>query len=140
MIRILEDSEEPEVQHKAEVLCREWERCVHSVNRRRKELQRMLDDCRVWDNLRADLETWMTDAEQNRIAGKKVAECTLEELRYELKLMELLMPEIDEYKGKMHQLNEMSNRLIDQYSNDDCSTVSQTTSELNTQWSRLNDK
>lgn len=49
---ILENSKEPDVQHKAELLSHEWERAVFTVNRRKRQLAQMVDDSRDWDTIR----------------------------------------------------------------------------------------
>jgi hypothetical protein len=45
----MEDSKEPDVAHKAEVLSHEWDRAVFNVNRRKRQLTQMIDDSRDWD-------------------------------------------------------------------------------------------
>lgn len=72
----------------AEVLSRDWERCVNLVTRRKKELTAMLDDSRRWDNVKAELEVWLTASEKT-IAGPKASECNFEELHRELNNVEV---------------------------------------------------
>lgn len=50
----------------------------------------MLEDSRRWDNVKAELEVWLTTSEK-AIAGPKATECGLEELHRELNVVEVRM-------------------------------------------------
>lgn len=49
----------------------------------------MTEDSRTWDNLRLELEVWLNESEL-RLSGKKVSECTVEELNKEIRAVEVI--------------------------------------------------
>jgi hypothetical protein len=61
-------------------------------------------------------------------------------LRHELQSVEAFFQTLDDYKAKMHELNQRSNALLDTYQADDGNRLSHETSEINTAWSKFNDK
>lgn len=50
----------------------------------------MLEDSRRWDNLKAEIEMWLNGSLQ-KVNGKKVSECTIQELHKELTSMDVII-------------------------------------------------
>ncbi|VDP14470.1 unnamed protein product [Soboliphyme baturini] len=139
LLIIFDKCKDSEIRHKAELLTKQWDRCITQSESRKHELSSMLDDCRAWENLKAELEVWLNDS-QAKASGTKINESHIEELEKELHHVEILFAELDLYKNKITTFGKLSNRLIDCYVDDDTSEVSQVTSDLNTMWTKLNDK
>lgn len=50
------------------------------------------------------------------------------------------MEDLEIYKEKMNNLNQGANQLLDKYPDDDATVLSHTASEINTLWTKFNDK
>lgn len=72
----------------AEILCRDWERCFNHVTKRKRELSQLMEDSRTWENLKVEMEVWLTESE-SLLTGKKVAECTVDDLNKEIRIVEV---------------------------------------------------
>lgn len=124
----------------AEILSHEWERAVAASTRRKRQLSTLGEDARLFDRLKATVELWLTEGHQLTTAGPKVTECSIEQLHAELLSVEAFFQTLDDYKAKMNELNQRSNSLLDTYQLDDGNRLSHDTSEINTAWSKFNDK
>uniref|UniRef100_A0A915HIP2 Dystrophin n=1 Tax=Romanomermis culicivorax TaxID=13658 RepID=A0A915HIP2_ROMCU len=111
---------------------------MDGVKERKKALTFMLEESRFWDMQKSELEYWLNSTLQN-VAGKKVSECTIQELTRELNNIDSLVCAIESYKAKMTELNFSSSKLIEKYVEDDTTTISQETSSLNNKWTKLSD-
>ncbi|KRZ83108.1 Dystrophin [Trichinella sp. T8] len=108
------------------------------VERRRIELVEMLENCRTWDDLRVEIEIFLSSTEK-KISSAKVSDVPIDKLQRELVALEQLATEMDIYRKKMTDFNEISNFIVESYVHDDASTLSQITSNMNTLWSKIND-
>ncbi|XP_003373442.1 zinc finger protein [Trichinella spiralis] len=108
------------------------------VERRRIELVEMLENCRTWDDLRVEIEVFLSSTEK-KISSAKVSDVPIDKLQRELVALEQLATEMDIYRKKMTDFNEISNFIVESYVHDDASTLSQITSNMNTLWSKIND-
>ncbi|CDW56643.1 EF-hand 3 and Spectrin and ZZ and WW and EF-hand 2 domain containing protein [Trichuris trichiura] len=138
VIRILECDQNTDIQHKAEMLYKEWEKRVLEVELRLTELNEMLEHSRRWDDLREEIELFLLTCEK-KISSAKVSEVPIEKLHKELATLEQLSLEADAYRRKMTDFNELSNFMVETYVHDDAASLSQMTSNLNTLWSKTND-
>lgn len=124
----------------AEILSHEWERSVAASTRRKKQLSSLAEEARIFDRLKATVELWLTEGNQLTTGGAKVTECSIDQLHAELLSVEAFFQTLDDYKAKMNELNQRSNALLDTYQLDDGNRLSHDTSEINTAWSKFNDK
>uniref|UniRef100_A0A5S6Q921 Ras-related protein Rab-21 n=1 Tax=Trichuris muris TaxID=70415 RepID=A0A5S6Q921_TRIMR len=138
IIRILECDQNTEVQHKAELLYKEWEKRIIQVELRLTELNNLLEHSRRWDDFREEIELFLLTSEK-KISSAKVSEVPIEKLHKELASLEQLSLEADAYRRKMTDFNELSNFMVETYVHDDAASLSQMTSNLNTLWSKVND-
>ncbi|KFD63761.1 hypothetical protein M514_02808 [Trichuris suis] len=138
VIRILECDQNTDLQHKAEMLYKEWEKRVLEVELRLTELNEILEHTRRWDDLREEIELFLLTCEK-KISSAKVSEVPIEKLHKELATLEQLSLEADAYRRKMTDFNELSNFMVETYVHDDAASLSQMTSNLNTLWSKTND-
>ncbi|KRZ62067.1 Dystrophin [Trichinella nativa] len=138
VLKILETDQNVDVLFKAELLHKEWKKRITEVERRRIELVEMLENCRTWDDLRVEIEIFLSSTEK-KISSAKVSDVPIDKLQRELVALEQLATEMDIYRKKMTDFNEISNFIVESYVHDDASTLSQITSNMNTLWSKIND-
>ncbi|KRY85779.1 Dystrophin [Trichinella pseudospiralis] len=138
VLKILETDQNVDVLFKAELLHKEWKKRITEVERRRIELVEMLENCRTWDDLRVEIEIFLASTEK-KISSAKVSDVPIDKLQRELVALEQLAAEMDIYRKKMTDFNEISNFIVESYVHDDASTLSQITSNMNTLWSKIND-
>lgn len=62
------------------------------------------------------------------------------ELAEQLELCDQLSHQSEHWKEKLHEMNGISNELLDIYRRDDGHNLSQLSSKLNTQWTKFNDQ
>ncbi|VDK43703.1 unnamed protein product [Anisakis simplex] len=131
LLRILDESGSELVREKTELTLGEWTRVLNECQRRKCQLNKMVDESRSWEQLRCSVQL-LSD-------GGKVTELTEDALRSELKDVEQISEGIEEMRNKMTELNARSNALLDEFRADEGHNLSHSTSKMNTLWSKFND-
>uniref|UniRef100_A0A1I7SAC8 Dystrophin n=1 Tax=Bursaphelenchus xylophilus TaxID=6326 RepID=A0A1I7SAC8_BURXY len=137
--RILNQTEEQLISSRAIQCLYDLEKILESCKKRKLELTEMLHQTRLWEQLRSELELWLTEGNEKLMATERVNEMDEVTLEAELKSVNDITGTIDNMKAQMEQLNLRSNEMIDKFIYDDNHTLSQLTSKLNTQWTKFNE-
>jgi hypothetical protein len=138
--RIVDQSDDKLVVERATQCAQEMDRLLQSCQRRKNELNEMLHQSKMYDQLRSEVELWLTDANDRINNGPKPNEMDEVTLGLELRAVNGLMDGLEHIKAQISTLNSQSNKLLDLYSRDDSHTLSHLTSKINTQWTKFNDK
>lgn len=150
------------IRDKAELTLGEWNRVFSECQRRKCVLNKMVDDSRLWDQLRCSVQLWLTDAQERLMhflknhrlyknknkyiiyyrlnEGISVNAATENALVTEITSLEEMVNKVDEMREKMAELNNRSDALLDEFRVDEGHNLSHITSKMNTLWSRFNDK
>ena len=140
IIRVLDDARDRLIVHRAQLCASEMERVLGVCKRRKGELQKILEQCRIWEQLRGSVELWLNNANDRLASGGRVMELSDPELAEQLQLCDQLGAELDIWKEKLQEMNRLSNQLLDIYRRDDGHNLSHLSSKLNTQWTKFNDQ
>ncbi|CAD5206423.1 unnamed protein product [Bursaphelenchus okinawaensis] len=137
--RILDKTDEQLISSKAIQALYDLEKVIEASKKRKLELTEMLHQTRLWEQLRSELELWLTEGNERLLATERVNEMDEVTLENELKNVNALTENLENVKEQMEQLNQRSNDIIDRFVYDDNHTLSQLTSKLNTQWTKFNE-
>ncbi|VDM97496.1 unnamed protein product [Thelazia callipaeda] len=139
LIRILDESQTQIVRGKTEVMAAECNKVLGECQRRKTTLNKMLEESRVWDQLKNSVASWLNDAQEKVIDGSKVSRADEKILKQDLAEIQKITEKSAEMKKMMDELNERSNALLDHYRADEGHNLSHTISKLNALWSKFND-
>uniref|UniRef100_A0A183C715 Calponin-homology (CH) domain-containing protein n=1 Tax=Globodera pallida TaxID=36090 RepID=A0A183C715_GLOPA len=140
IVRVLEGAKDRLIIERAQLCTTEMERILGTCKRRKAELQHILEQCRIWEQLRSSIELWLTDANDRLSVGLRIAELSDSDLIEQLELCDQLVDELNNWKSKLQELNRVSNQLLDTHRRDNGHNLSHQSSKLNTQWTKFNDQ
>lgn len=72
LIRILDESQNQAVRGKTEIMVVECNRILGECHRRKKTLNKILEESRAWDKLRNSLNIWLTDVQERFVIAQTV--------------------------------------------------------------------
>jgi hypothetical protein len=61
IIRVLDDARDRLIVERAQLCASEMERVLGVCKRRKGELQKILEQCRIWEQLRGSVELWLNN-------------------------------------------------------------------------------
>ncbi|KAL3082936.1 hypothetical protein niasHS_010738 [Heterodera schachtii] len=140
IVRVLERAKDRLIIERAQLCATEMERVLAICKRRKTELQHILEQCRIWEQLRSSIELWLADASDRLCFGLRVVELSDGELTEQLELCEQLVDELNSWKSKLQELNRISNQQLDTHRRDNGHNLSHQSSKLNAQWTKFNDQ
>uniref|UniRef100_A0AC35U142 Dystrophin n=1 Tax=Rhabditophanes sp. KR3021 TaxID=114890 RepID=A0AC35U142_9BILA len=138
-LRIFDTSGDAEVRQKAEFSQSEIVRILNQCQKRKCQLNQLIEESRHWGQLKSIIELWLTEGNEVLGAGGRVNELSEIALREQLSAVDAILTTSDEYKKKMMTMNKQSNELLDKYKRDEAHNISHLTSKLNTKWSKFID-
>ncbi|CAK5089037.1 unnamed protein product [Meloidogyne enterolobii] len=140
IIKVLDEAKDKLIIERTQICSAEMERILGLCKRRKGDLQKLLEQCRLWEQLRASLELWLNQANEKLTSGGRVIGLSDDELSEQLDLINQLTAESDQWEEKLREMNRISNQLLEIYRRDDGHNLSHLNSKLNTQWAKFNDQ
>ncbi|XP_067398337.1 utrophin [Emydura macquarii macquarii] len=123
------------ITEKLEKVKNQWDNTQHGVEVRQQQLKCMLSDSMRWDEQRQEMEHLMGQYE-NRL--HTLLQAPKETLIQQISENKLLIQELCKGDITMATFNDLSNKLLLNYSDDDTRKVKEITDQLNTSWRNLN--
>ncbi|XP_030800388.1 utrophin isoform X4 [Camarhynchus parvulus] len=126
-----------EITEKMEKLKNQWDSTQHSVEVRQQQLKHMLTDSLQWHEHRQEMEHLM---EQCEIRLRVLLQAPKEMLAKQIAESKLLVQDLHRGDITVAAFNDLSNKLLREYRDDDSRKVKETTDQMNTCWVNLNQR
>ncbi|CAN8203897.1 unnamed protein product, partial [Coccothraustes coccothraustes] len=126
-----------EITEKMEKLKNQWDNTQHSVEVRQQQLKHMLADSLQWHEQRQEMEHLM---EQCEIRLRVLLQAPKEMLAKQIAESKLLVQDLHRGDITVAAFNDLSNKLLREYRDDDSRKVKETTDQMNTCWVNLNQR
>ncbi|XP_037986562.1 utrophin isoform X4 [Motacilla alba alba] len=126
-----------EITEKMEKLKNQWDSTQHSVEVRQQQLRHMLADSLQWHEQRQDMEHLM---EQCETRLRALLQAPKEMLAKQMAESKLLVQDLHRGDITVAAFNDLSNKLLREYRDDDSRKVKETTDQMNTCWVNLNQR
>ncbi|XP_064269688.1 utrophin isoform X3 [Passer domesticus] len=126
-----------EITEKMEKLKNQWDNTQHSVEVRQQQLKHMLADSLQWHEQRQEMEHLM---EQCEIRLRVLLQTPKEMLAKQIAESKLLVQDLHRGDITVAAFNDLSNKLLREYRDDDSRKVKETTDQMNTCWVNLNQR
>ncbi|XP_064564456.1 utrophin isoform X1 [Zonotrichia leucophrys gambelii] len=126
-----------EITEKMEKLKNQWDSTQHSVEVRQQQLKHMLTDSLQWHEQRQEMEHLM---EQCEIRLRVLLQAPKEMLAKHIAESKLLVQDLHRGDITVAAFNDLSNKLLREYRDDDSRKVKETTDQMNTCWVNLNQR
>ncbi|XP_053828296.1 utrophin [Vidua macroura] len=126
-----------EITEKMEKLKNQWDSTQHSVEVRQQQLKHMLADSLQWHEQRQEMERLM---EQCEIRLRVLLQAPKETLAKQIAESKLLVQDLHRGDITVAAFNDLSNKLLREYRDDDSRKVKETTDQMNTCWVNLNQR
>ncbi|XP_023779305.1 utrophin isoform X4 [Cyanistes caeruleus] len=126
-----------EITEKMEKLKNQWDNTQHSVEVRQQQLKYMLTDSLQWHEQRQEMEHLM---EQCEIRLRMLLQAPKEMLAKQIAESKLLVQDLHRGDITVAAFNDLSNKLLREYRDDDSRKVKETTDQMNTCWVNLNQR
>ncbi|XP_063246395.1 utrophin isoform X4 [Prinia subflava] len=126
-----------EITEKMEKLKSQWDSTQHSVEVRQQQLKYMLADSLQWHEQRQEMEHLM---EQCEIRLRMLLQAPREMLAKQIADSKLLVHDLHRGDITVAAFNDLSNKLLREYRDDDSRKVKETTDQMNTCWVNLNQR
>ncbi|XP_015477132.1 utrophin isoform X3 [Parus major] len=126
-----------EITEKMEKLKNQWDNTQHSVEVRQQQLKYMLTDSLQWHEQRKEMEHLM---EQCEIRLRMLLQAPKEMLAKQIAESKLLVQDLHRGDITVAAFNDLSNKLLREYRDDDSRKVKETTDQMNTCWVNLNQR
>ncbi|KAM6083392.1 utrophin [Chlamydotis macqueenii] len=125
------------ITEKLEKVKNQWDNTQHGVEERQQQLKYMLTDSMQWDEQRQEMEHLM---EQCEIRLRMLLQAPKEMLVKQISDNKLLVQDLHRGDITVAAFNDLSNKLLREYRDDDTRRVKETTDQLNTCWVNLNQR
>uniref|UniRef100_A0A8C8VJ87 Utrophin n=1 Tax=Pelusios castaneus TaxID=367368 RepID=A0A8C8VJ87_9SAUR len=125
------------ITEKLEKVKNQWDNTQHGVEVRQEQLKCMLSDSMRWDEQRQEMEQLMG---QYEVHLHMLLQAPKEALIRQISENKLLMQELRKGDVTVAAFNDLSNKLLLNYSDDDTRKVKEITDHLNTSWRNLNQR
>uniref|UniRef100_A0A8D2JAQ3 Utrophin n=1 Tax=Varanus komodoensis TaxID=61221 RepID=A0A8D2JAQ3_VARKO len=119
------------ITEKLEKVKNQWDTTQHGVEVRQQQLRRMLSDSMKWDDQKQEMEKLIG---QYEIHLRAILQSPQEKLTKQISENKV---KLDKGDVKMSQFNDLSNKLLQDYSGDDTRKVKEIMDHLNTSWNNL---
>ncbi|XP_027487780.1 utrophin isoform X4 [Corapipo altera] len=126
-----------EITEKMEKLKNQWDSTQHGVERRQQQLKHMLADSMQWHEQRQEMEHLM---EQCEIRLRMLLQTSKEVLTRQISENKLLVQDLHRGDITVAAFNDLSNKLLREYRDDDSRKVKETTDQMNACWVNLNQR
>ncbi|XP_027744022.1 utrophin [Empidonax traillii] len=126
-----------EITEKMEKLKNQWDNTQHGVERRQQQLKHMLVDSVQWHEQRQEMEHLM---EQCEIRLRMLLQAPKEVLARQISESKLLVQDLHRGDITVAAFNDLSNKLLREYRDDDSRKVKETTDQMNACWVNLNQR
>ncbi|XP_029818752.1 utrophin isoform X2 [Manacus vitellinus] len=126
-----------EITEKMEKLKNQWDSTQHGVERRQQQLKHMLADSMQWHEQRQEMEHLM---EQCEIRLRMLLQAPKEMLARQISENKLLVQDLHRGDITVAAFNDLSNKLLREYRDDDSRKVKETTDQMNACWVNLNQR
>ncbi|XP_078699259.1 dystrophin-like isoform X33 [Branchiostoma floridae x Branchiostoma belcheri] len=133
------DSDKQLLKEKVDRIQEQWDEASTRVGSRKRELDNMLTDCHHWDELREDVNRWLEQAEQQVEHDSEVGQ-TVDVLDKQIAQHKEFMDNLRQWQPSIEAVNELAQKLISDYSNDDTSKIKQMIDRVNSRWQQLNNR
>ncbi|XP_065691443.2 utrophin isoform X1 [Patagioenas fasciata] len=125
------------ITEKLEKVKNQWDSTQNSVELRQQQLKHMLADSLWWDEQRQEMERLM---EQCEIRLRMLLQAPREALARQISDNKLLVHDLHRGDITVAAFNDLSNKLLREYRDDDTRRVKETTDQMNTCWVNLNQR
>ncbi|XP_072186986.1 utrophin isoform X1 [Excalfactoria chinensis] len=125
------------ITEKLEKVKNQWDNTQHGVEVRQQQLKYMLSDSIQWDEQRKEMEHLM---EQCEIRLRMLQQAPKEVLVKQISDNKLLVHDLHRGDITVAAFNDLSNKLLREYRDDDTRRVKETTDQMNTCWVNLNQR
>ncbi|KAM6271852.1 utrophin isoform 1-T1 [Spheniscus humboldti] len=125
------------ITEKLEKVKNQWDNTQHGVEERQQQLKYMLTDSMQWDEQRQEMEHLM---EQCEIRLRRLLQAPKEMLARQISDNKLLVQDLHRGDITVAAFNDLSNKLLREYRDDDTRRVKETTDQMNTCWVNLNQR
>ncbi|XP_051469473.1 utrophin isoform X4 [Apus apus] len=125
------------ITEKLERVKNQWDNTQHGVEVRQQQLKYMLTDSLQWDEQRQEMEHLM---EQCEIRLRMLLQSPKEMLTKRIADNKLLVQDLHRGDITVAAFNDLSNKLLREYRDDDTRRVKETTDQMNTCWVNLNQR
>ncbi|XP_063165126.1 utrophin isoform X1 [Candoia aspera] len=122
------------ITEKLEKVKNQWDGTQHGVEVRQHQLKCMLTDSMKWDDQKQEMEKLIG---QYEIHLHALLQSSKEKLTKQISENKILMQELDKGDARMISFNDLSNKLLQDYSGDDTRNVKEIMNHLNTSWINL---
>ncbi|XP_063774009.1 utrophin isoform X3 [Pseudophryne corroboree] len=123
------------ITEKSEKLKNQWDSTLHGVEMRQKQLQDMLGDSIKWDELRKEIQTVLDQTDFRLYTLTQTSKDTLVRQLAENKA---IVQELHRGEIVMDTFNDLSNKLLRDYSSDDTRKVKEASDHLYMNWVNMN--
>eukprot|EP00075_Anas_platyrhynchos_P020845 XP_027310098.1 utrophin isoform X2 [Anas platyrhynchos] len=125
------------ITEKLEKVKNQWDNTQHGVEVRQQQLKYMLTDSIQWDEQRKEMEHLM---EQCEIRLRMLMQAPKEVLAKQIADNKLLIQDLHRGDITVAAFNDLSNKLLREYRDDDTRRVKETTDQMNNCWVNLNQR
>ncbi|XP_054051234.1 utrophin isoform X2 [Rissa tridactyla] len=125
------------ITEKLEKVKNQWDNTQHGVEVRQQQLKYMLTDSMQWDEQRQEMEHLM---EQCEIRLRVLLQASKEMLAKQISDNKLLVQDLHRGDITVAAFNDLSNKLLREYRDDDTRRVKEITDQMNTCWINLNQR
>ncbi|CAM9935197.1 unnamed protein product, partial [Bubo scandiacus] len=125
------------ITEKLEKVKNQWDNTQHGVEVRQQQLKYMLTDSMQWDEQREEMEHLM---EQCEIRLRMLLQAPKEMLAKQVLDNKQLIQDLHRGDITVAAFNDLSNKLLREYRDDDTRRVKETTDQMNTCWVNLNQR
>ncbi|XP_069708268.1 utrophin isoform X5 [Phaenicophaeus curvirostris] len=125
------------ITEKLEKVKNQWDNTQHGVEMRQQQLKYMLTDSMQWDEQRQEMEHLM---EQCEIRLRMLPQAPKEMLTKQISDNKLLVQDLHRGDITVAAFNDLSNKLLREYREDDTRRVKEITDQMNTCWINLNQR
>uniref|UniRef100_A0A8B9IA25 Utrophin n=1 Tax=Anser brachyrhynchus TaxID=132585 RepID=A0A8B9IA25_9AVES len=125
------------ITEKLEKVKNQWDNTQHGVEVRQQQLKYMLTDSIQWDERRKEMEHLM---EQCEVRLRMLMQAPKEVLAKQIADNKLLVQDLHRGDITVAAFNDLSNKLLREYRDDDTRRVKETTDQMNNCWVNLNQR
>uniref|UniRef100_A0A670YZV5 Utrophin n=1 Tax=Pseudonaja textilis TaxID=8673 RepID=A0A670YZV5_PSETE len=122
------------ITEKLEKVKNQWDGTQHGVEVRQHQLKCMLTDSIKWDDQKQEMEKIIGQYEVHLHA---LLQSSKEKLTKQISENKILMQDLDKGDARIISFNELSSKLLQDYSGDDTRNVKEIMNHLNTSWINL---
>ncbi|XP_043280614.1 dystrophin isoform X6 [Venturia canescens] len=131
------DTNRQQLHGKVTKLLEHWDETNSKVMQRKTQLDAMLGDSQRYEAKRNEVENWL-DRKETRLARMRSVGHTADVLEAQLREQKSLHAELHQYKHQIDLFNQLTQKLIAVYQQDDTTRVKKMTEMINQRYNNLN--